>query len=68
VLVFVMEGSLINFNNWPGSVSFRKKGISSDRKKWVFTGNKTFLPGRNGRNCEETPKGHRVCDNNQLIW
>jgi len=37
----------------------------SNGKKWVFIGKKTFLPGRNW---EETPKGHRVCDNNELIW
>jgi len=37
----------------------------SHGKKWVFTGKKTFLPGRNG---EETPMGRRVSDNNQLIW
>jgi len=34
----------------------------SDGKKWVFTRKKTFLPERNGRNWEETPKGQRVCD------
>jgi len=37
----------------------------SEGKKKGFTGKKTFLLGRNSA---ETPKDHRVCDNNQLIW
>jgi len=60
----------VSHSRTQGWVSSRKKGISS-----LPMGRNGFLPGRKPFFQEgmveigkKTPKGHRVCDNNQLIW
>jgi len=62
ILIYPRKIRGFDANN-QGWVSSQKKGISS-----LPMGRNRFLPGKKPFFREETPKGHRVCDNNQLIW